>query len=69
MSALGSAMESGEFWKGTSGRAHDASDNIIYETDTGKLFYDSNGNAYGGSVHFATLSANLALTYEDFLVI
>jgi hypothetical protein len=35
MAALGSAMES---WKISTGRAHDASDNIIYETDTGKLF-------------------------------
>ena len=69
MSALGSAMESGEFWTNTSGRAHDSSDHIIYETDTGKLFYDSNGSAAGGSTHIATLSANLALTYADFLVI
>ena len=35
MSALGSAMESGEFWKSTSGAAHDTNDRIIYETDTG----------------------------------
>ncbi len=65
MAALGSAMSSGEFWKSTSGAAH----HVIYETDTGKLFYDSNGNAAGGSTHIATLGANLALTYADFLVI
>jgi Ca2+-binding RTX toxin-like protein len=29
MSALGSAMESGEFWKSTTGLAHDSSDRII----------------------------------------
>ena len=69
MSALGSAMSSGAFWKSTSGQAHDADDHVIYETDTGKLFYDSNGSAGGGSTHIATLSANLALTYADFLVI
>jgi Ca2+-binding RTX toxin-like protein len=69
MSALGSAMESGEFWKSTTGLAHDSSDRIIYETDTGWLNYDSNGNAAGGSVHIAKLAPNLALTYADFLVI
>ncbi|MBP2238491.1 Ca2+-binding RTX toxin-like protein [Sinorhizobium kostiense] len=56
------------FWKSTSGAAHDAKDRIFYEIDTGKLFYDSNGNAAGGAVHFATLSANLALTNADFLI-
>ncbi|MDQ0323620.1 Ca2+-binding RTX toxin-like protein [Pararhizobium capsulatum DSM 1112] len=69
MPGLGSSMVSGEFWKSTSGAAHDTSDHIIYETDTGKLFYDSNGSASGGSTHIATLSANLALTYADLLVI
>ncbi len=57
------------FVKNTTGLAADANDRIIYETDTGKLFYDSNGNAAGGSVHFATVSPNLALTNADFQVI
>jgi hypothetical protein len=42
---------------------------IIYETDTGKLFYDSNGNAAGGSVQIALLGINLALTSADFVLI
>jgi hypothetical protein len=42
---------------------------VIYETDTGKLFYDSNGSAAGGSVHIATLGPNLGLTRADFFVI
>ncbi|MGC4026395.1 MAG: calcium-binding protein [Mesorhizobium sp.] len=62
-------LSSAMFWKSTSGLAHDSSDRIIYETDTGKLFYDSNGNAAGGSVHFATLAPGLALTNADFLII
>ena len=69
MSALGSAMESGEFWKSTTGLAHDSNDRIIYETDTGWLNYDSNGSAAGGAVHIAKLAPNLALTYADFFVI
>ncbi|WP_280136966.1 MULTISPECIES: hypothetical protein [unclassified Rhizobium] len=57
------------FYASTSGKAHDASDRIIYETDTGKLIYDSNGNASGGEVLIATLSKNLALTNADFVII
>ena len=62
-------MEAGEFWKSTTGTAHDSSDRIIYETDTGWLNYDSNGNAAGGGVHIAKLAPNLALTSADFIVI
>lgn len=52
------------------GLAGDASDRIVYETDTGNLYYDRDGNgaSYGG-VHFATLTAGLALTANDFVVI
>lgn len=72
MSGLGTTLgtlASGKFWKSTSGLAHDADDRIIYETDTGKLFYDANGKASGGAVQIATLAANLALTNADFVVI
>jgi Ca2+-binding RTX toxin-like protein len=48
--------------------ALDADDRIIYNTTTGALIYDANGNAAGGAVQFALLSANLALTNADFLV-
>lgn len=53
----------------TSGRAADASDRIIYERDSGKIWYDENGNAAGGAVHFATIAANLNLTASDFIII
>ncbi len=62
-------LAAGAFVKNTTGLAADATDRIVYETDTGKLFYDSNGKAAGGSVHFATLAPNLALTNADFVVI
>ncbi|MET0546707.1 MAG: calcium-binding protein, partial [Caulobacterales bacterium] len=51
------------------GAAADANDYIVYNKTTGALYYDSNGNAAGGAVQIATLSANLALTAADFLVI
>lgn len=44
-------------------------DRIIYETDTGKLLYDSNGSAAGGPIQFATLAPNLGITNADFFVV
>jgi len=58
-----------QFVANSSGTAQDAADRIVYETDTGKLFYDSNGSAAGGSVQFATLSPGLGLTNADFLIV
>ena len=55
------------FYIGTA--AHDASDRIIYNKTTGALTYDSDGNAAGGAVQFATLGAGLALTNADFVVV
>ena len=47
--------------------AADAEDRIIYNSTTGGLFYNSNGNAAGGSTQFAKLAAGLALTNADFV--
>lgn len=71
MPALGSTgtLAAAKFWASTTGVAHDADDRIIYETDTGKLFYDADGSGVGVSIHFATLTAGLALTNADFLVL
>ncbi len=72
MAGLGTTLgtlSAAQFRKNPTGLAQDADDRIIYETDTGKLFYDSNGIRAGGAVHFATLSPNLALTNADFQVI
>ncbi len=63
------ALASSAFFASTAGVAHDGNDRIIYETDTGNLYYDSNGNAAGGKVMFAHLKAGLALTYQDFHII
>ncbi|RFC63200.1 hypothetical protein DY251_21205 [Mesorhizobium denitrificans] len=61
------ALASSAFHTGTG--AHDANDRVIYNPNTGALIYDSNGNAAGGAVQFATLSPNLSLTHSDFLII
>jgi Ca2+-binding RTX toxin-like protein len=56
------------FVRNTSGNATDASDRIIYETDTGRLYFDRDGTGAASKVHFATLDKNLALTHGDFFV-
>ena len=62
-------LTSAQFAKNTAGKAVDANDRIIYDTDSGKLYYDSNGSASGGSVHFATIASGLSLTASDFYIV
>jgi serralysin len=62
-------LTAAQFTANAAGNAQDAANRIVYETDTGKLFYDSNGTGAGGSVLFASLSPGLALTNADFFII
>jgi Ca2+-binding RTX toxin-like protein len=62
-------LNAAQFAANASGTAQDASDRIIYETDTGKLFFDSNGSAAGGATQFAKLSVGLALAANDFSMV
>ncbi len=64
----GGTLAAAAFVKNTSGNAADARDRIIYESDTGKLYFDKDGTGSAAKVHFATLDANLALTNADFFV-
>ena len=49
--------------------AADAEDRIIYNNATGALSFDSNGTGAGGLIKFAQLTAGLALTNADFVVV
>ena len=49
--------------------ALDADDRIIYNTATGELFFDADGNAAGAAVLFAVLSGAPAINSGDFQVI
>jgi Ca2+-binding RTX toxin-like protein len=62
-------LSTAQFWASASGKAHDASDRIIYDKDDGKLYYDSDGSGKAAGVLFATLSDGLKLTHGDFLII
>jgi Ca2+-binding RTX toxin-like protein len=62
-------LEAAAFRANDTGNAAAATDRIIYETDTGKLFFDANGNAAGAKIHFATLTAGLSLTAADFVIV
>ena len=53
----------------TSGLATHVADRIIYETDTGKLFFDADGNGAGVALEFAVIAPGLALTNADFFVL
>ena len=65
---LGGTLAASAFASNTSGNAADASDRIIYESDTGKIYFDSDGTGSAAKVQFATLDKNLALTHADFIV-
>jgi Ca2+-binding RTX toxin-like protein len=59
-------LTAAEFVVGT--HATTAAQRIIYNPNTGHLFYDPNGSQPGGQTPFAILHPHLALTAADFLV-
>ncbi|MFI0849421.1 beta strand repeat-containing protein [Mesorhizobium sp. IMUNJ 23232] len=61
-------LSAAAFRANNTGLAQDASDRIIYERDSGKLFYDADGVGGSAGIHFATLTVGLALTNADFSV-
>jgi serralysin len=61
------ALSAGAFRLGAA--AADADDRIIYNNANGQLFYDSNGNAAGGSTLIAILDNGLLLATSDFQVV
>jgi Ca2+-binding RTX toxin-like protein len=69
LGSVGATIGGNAFWANTTGKAHDGTDRIIYDTKTGRLFYDSNGNASGGATQIALLDKGLSLTEKDFLIV
>ena len=57
------------FHKSKVGVAHDADDRIIYDKDSGRIFYDADGDGVGVGLLIATIGKNLSLTYKDFEIV
>jgi Ca2+-binding RTX toxin-like protein len=74
LTALGAvgqfAVGDQRFWSSATGLAHDATDRLIYNTTTGALSYDSNGNVAGGAVIIEVLgtATHATLVAQDIWV-
>lgn len=64
-------LAAGNFAANATGTAGDANDFIVYNTSTGELFYDADGNGAGAAIQFAVLgvSSHPTITNADFVVI
>ncbi|MBL8498857.1 hypothetical protein ABF87_08380 [Nitrosomonas sp. JL21] len=60
-------LAAGQFRIGA--QALDANDHVIYNSVTGALIYDANGNGAGGATQIAAVGTGLALTSADIVVI
>ncbi|MGF9763162.1 M10 family metallopeptidase C-terminal domain-containing protein [Microvirga sp. 0TCS3.31] len=63
------ALSLGAFHRSAAGVAHDANDRIIFDTNSGALFYDADGNGQSGAIQFARLGKNLNVSAADFVII
>ncbi len=57
------------FFASVDGLAHDRNDRIVYNTESGVLSYDADGNRSGEAVAFAVLSGTPDISNLDFLVV
>jgi Ca2+-binding RTX toxin-like protein len=74
-SAIGSSLDSTEFRAAAGGDAGDANDYVLFDTATGQLFYDADGNGSGAKLLIATLTVGgivggvAAVDYTDFNIL
>ena len=59
----GGALNANAFVVGTA--AADASDRIVYDQATGKLYFDADGSGAGAQIHFATLDGAPVIAAND----
>jgi hypothetical protein len=65
-STIGKTLDSGELCYGNS--AKDSNDFILYNSATGELFYDYDGNKAGSSILFARVNPYTVLDIGDFVM-
>ena len=63
------ALDAANFRANLTGTALDANDHVLYDTDSGQLFYDADGNGAGARQLVATLSGMPVLTAADIWVV
>jgi Ca2+-binding RTX toxin-like protein len=63
---IGATLDASEFQVGS---ANAATDRIVYNSITGQLFYDANGNGAGGQTQFAKVTAGTVLDIGDFVMV
>jgi hypothetical protein len=57
------------FRSSTTGAAADTNNFLLFNTTTGALSYDADGNGSGAAVQFATLTTKPAITASDYMVV
>ena len=67
--AIGPTLDIGEFVSNSGGIAGDANDFLIYDSDTGSLYYDADGNGAGIRILIATLTAAPPIGPTDILIV
>jgi cysteinyl-tRNA synthetase len=58
-------LSAAQFFRNNTGLAHDANDRIIFEKDTGELYYDADGSGKTKGVLFAVID-NGSVKFSDF---
>ncbi|MEZ0318207.1 MAG: beta strand repeat-containing protein [Methylophilaceae bacterium] len=62
-------LSANDFVSNSSGSAQDASDRILYNTNTGALYYDADGNGVGVAYKFAVLTGHPDLHASDINIV
>ena len=69
LSGLAGILSATQFVSNVTGAAETGEQRIIYNKNTGGLYYDEDGSGGNGAIQFAALSKNLGMTAKEFLLI
>ena len=65
----GGVLSSADFVANAGGNATSSTQNILYDTTTGNIYYDADGNGAGAKILFAHVDVGTVLALSDFIVI